>query len=171
MRLGAVKISGKGGGGGGGEEEAEDTGSMELALIVTRGKGIGPLGLSVSDSNVVLSVAKESASHGVLHTGDVIKAIDGKELKGRKFAAVLKPQPSHTFRVVRMNAADKLHRMGKSCILPESELKKAAAASSKPNKPPTNWFGMKKAPKQGAFGINAQNAPAWFGAGAGGVHE
>ena len=50
-----------------------------------------------------------SVATGVLQPGDRIVGVDGRELKGRRLAAVLKPQPTHTLKVIR--------HVGPDCLL------------------------------------------------------
>ena len=71
----------------------QTTSWQELALIVCRHMGVGPLGVALNDDNVVLGVADSSVAKGILAVGDRLVAVDGIELRGRKLAAVTWTRP------------------------------------------------------------------------------
>ena len=133
---------------------------IELELVVTRTDGRSPLGVSLDDENVVVGFSKHSVCKTVLHVGDRVLAVDGHELRGRRFATLIVPQPSHTLKVMRVD-------------------KQAAARHGWGH----GWFGFgghhqqqqqqqqqqkhrakhHHAHEDEAFGLSAAAAPDWFG--------
>ena len=143
---------------------------MELVLVVSRAGGVGPLGLSLNDANVVLAVAPDTAAHGTLEPGDRILACDGRELKGRAFVKVVRPQPTHTLKVLRCDGGPQGHGDASAKHGPHPAARKAAGRP----RVARGWFGRRQLHHAGsAFGIGAAAAPTWFGGDAtkGGLHE
>ena len=103
-------------------------------------------------------MAPGSASSGTLKLGDRILACDGMELRGRKFVKVIKPQPTHTMRVLRCEGAH--------VDAPKAATEDAKHGKHKPaTRPRTRgWFTRRHAPPASSpFGISAAKAPVWFG--------
>ena len=145
-----------------------DGGWMELVLVLARPDSVGPLGLGLSDVNVVLLIKEGSAGEGILRLGDRILAVDGRELRGRKFIDVVRPQPTHTLRVIRVaDANGKQNGKGGG-----HEGKTTRHASARP-RIAHGWFHVghrRRHHHEGdhdPFGLSQASAPTWFGPGRG----
>ena len=96
-----------------------------------------------------------STCEGIVAVGDRLVAVDGRELKGRKFAAVIKVQPTHTLKVMRPSAEG-------------SRVEKLASDSAAKGGAGRTWTGPRHAfrflgrPKPNQFAIGG-NVEAWFG--------
>lgn len=83
------------------QENAEEfSQSQESAKVAA----LGELGIPVPSRTIVSSVIKNSPSEGILHAGDVIKAVDGAEVKAPEDVAKLvtrhKPGENVVFTIV-----------------------------------------------------------------------
>ncbi|MFE3828147.1 PDZ domain-containing protein [Streptomyces sp. NPDC059092] len=96
------------------QENAEEfSQSQESAKVAA----LEELGLPFSSRTIVSSVVKESPSEGILHAGDVIKAVDGTEIKAPEDVAelVTKHQPGEdvVFTIVPVKEAKAAEKSGK----------------------------------------------------------
>ncbi|MFE2944249.1 PDZ domain-containing protein [Streptomyces sp. NPDC059255] len=96
------------------QENAEEfSQSQESAKVAA----LGELGIPVSSRTIVSSVVKDSPSEGTLHAGDVIKAVDGTEVKAPEDVAKLvtkhKPGEDVVFTIVPAKAAEAAEKSGK----------------------------------------------------------
>lgn len=92
--------------------------------------------------------------------GDRILAVDGRELRGRRFATCVRPQPKHTLAVLRFDRA-----------LYHREHQEGGAAHHKRR----GFFGLgrkhRALPGEGdPFAIDVSSAPTWFGPAAYSLH-
>ena len=83
----------------------------ELTLMVDRPNGTGALGISLNDGNMVLELAEGCDASHVMQVGDRILAVDGKELKGKRLAKVIRPQQTHLFKVLRRMGGTRAERL------------------------------------------------------------
>ncbi|MEV7868031.1 PDZ domain-containing protein [Streptomyces sp. NPDC088124] len=96
------------------QENAEEfSQSQESAKVAA----LGELGIPVSSRTIVSSVVKDSPSEGTLHAGDVIKAVDGTEVKAPEDVAKLvtkhKPGEDVVFTIVPAKEAEAAEKSGK----------------------------------------------------------
>ena len=97
--------------------------------------------------------------------GDRILAVDGRELRGRRFATCVRPQPKHTLAVLRFDRA-LYHREHQEGAAPQG-----GAAHHKRH----GFFGLgrkhRALPGEGdPFAIDVSSAPTWFGPAAYSLH-
>ncbi|MFD5747134.1 PDZ domain-containing protein [Streptomyces sp. NPDC127033] len=96
------------------QENAEEfSQSQESAKVAA----LAELGIPVSSRTIVSSVVKDSPSEGTLHAGDVIKAVDGTEVKAPEDVAKLvtkhKPGEDVDFTIVPAKEAAAAEKAGK----------------------------------------------------------
>ncbi|MFC9430651.1 PDZ domain-containing protein [Streptomyces sp. NPDC056987] len=96
------------------QENAEEfSQSQESAKVAA----LAELGIPVSSRTIVSSVVKDSPSEGTLHAGDVIKAVDGTEVKAPEDVAKLvtkhKPGEDVDFTIVPAKEAAAAEKSGK----------------------------------------------------------